>query len=116
MTSLSFRRAVIRSWPFFFIALVLGLVTIWFQNRGIGEEEIVIGSFARRLVNAGMAVWWYAENLFAPVRLMAIYPEWRFDSPRASEWLPLIALLGFLIGVWHWRGTRTRGVFFVFCC
>jgi protein O-mannosyl-transferase len=116
MTSLNVRRAVIRSWPFFLIALVLGLVTIWFQNRGIGEEEIVIGSFARRLVNAGMAVWWYAGNLFAPVRLMAIYPEWRFDSPRASEWLPLIALLGLLIGFWHWRDHGTRGPFFALAC
>src|SRR5260370_7793531 len=98
MTSLNFRRAVIRSWSFFLIALVLGLVTIWFQNRGIGEEEIVIGSFARRLVNAGMAVWWYAGNLFAPVRLMAIYPEWRFDSPPASQCPPLIAPLSFPIG------------------
>ncbi|HEY2627258.1 MAG TPA: tetratricopeptide repeat protein [Candidatus Udaeobacter sp.] len=116
MTSLNFRRAVIRSSPFFLIALVLGVVTIWFQNRGIGEEEIVIGSFARRLVNAGMAVWWYAGNLFAPVRLMAIYPEWRFDSPRASEWLPLIALLGLLIGLWHWRDHGTRGAFFALAC
>lgn len=116
MTSLNVRRAVIRSWPFFLIALVLGLVTIWFQNRGIGEEEIVIGSFARRLVNAGMAVWWYAGNLFAPVRLMAIYPEWRFDSPRASEWLPLIALLGLLIGFWYWRDHGTRGAFFALAC
>jgi len=116
MTSLNFRRAVIRCWPFFLIALVLGLVTIWFQNRGIGEEEIVIGSFARRLVNAGIAVWWYAGNLFAPVRLMAIYPEWRFDSPRASEWLPLIALLGLLIGFWHRRNHGTRGAFFALAC
>src|SRR5438874_5976048 len=62
----NFRRDAIRSWPFFLIAIVLGLVTMWFQNRGIGEEEIVIGSLPRRFVNAGMAVWWYAGHLFAP--------------------------------------------------
>jgi Flp pilus assembly protein TadD len=107
---------VIRSAPFFFIAIVLSLVTIWFQNRGIGEEEIVIGSLSRRLVNAGMAIWWYAGNLFAPIQLMAIYPRWRFDSPRALEWVPLIALLAVLTGFWHWRDRGTRGAFFALAC
>src|SRR5207253_8781204 len=49
------RRNVLRSWPFFALAIVLGLVTVWFQNRGIGEEEIVIGSLLRRLVKIGRA-------------------------------------------------------------
>lgn len=110
------RRDVIRSWPFFLLAIVLGLVTLWFQNRGIGEEEIVIGSLPRRFVNAAMAIWWYAGHLFAPVRLTAIYPNWRFDSPRVLEWLPLIALIGVLAGLWHWRNRGTRGAFFAVAC
>src|SRR5213079_2365705 len=69
----------VRTLPFFLLAIVLGLVTLWFQSRGIGEEEIVIGSLPRRIVNAATAIWWYAGHLFAPVRLMAIYPNWRFD-------------------------------------
>jgi protein O-mannosyl-transferase len=112
----NFRRDAIRSWPFFLIAIVLGLVTMWFQNRGIGEEEIVIGSLPRRFVNAGMAVWWYAGHLFAPIRLMAIYPKWRFDSPRPLEWLPLIALLGVLASLWYWRNRGTRAAFFAVAC
>jgi Flp pilus assembly protein TadD len=110
------RRDVIRSWPFFLLAIVLGLVTLWFQNRGIGEEEIVIGALPRRFVNAAMAIWWYAGHLFAPVRLMAIYPNWRFDSPRVLDWLPLIALIGVLAGLWHWRDRGTRGAFFAVAC
>jgi protein O-mannosyl-transferase len=110
------RRDIIRSGPFFLIAIVFGLVTIWFQNRGIGEEEIVIGSLPRRLVNASVAIWWYAGHLFAPVRLMAIYPNWRFDSPRIWEWLPLIGLIAILAGLWHWRNRGTRGAFFAVAC
>ena len=110
--SVNFRRGLIRICPFFLIAIGLGLITIWFQNRGIGEEEIVIGSPARRLVNAGMAVWWYAGNLFVPVRLMAIYPKWRFDSPHLLEWVPLLALLGSFAMLWYWRDRGTRGAFF----
>jgi protein O-mannosyl-transferase len=109
-------RDVVRSWPFFLITIALGLVTMWFQGRGIGEEEIVIGSLPRRVVNAAMAIWWYAAHLFAPVRLMAIYPNWRFDSPRLLEWLPLIALVGILAVLWHWRNRGTRGAFFAVAC
>ncbi len=114
--SMSFRREVIRTGPFFLIAAVLSLVTIWFQNRGIGDEEIVIGSLIRRFANAGMAVWWYAGKLFVPVRLMSIYPKWRFDSPQLLEWLPLIALLSLLAIIWLWRNRGTRGAFFALAC
>jgi Tfp pilus assembly protein PilF len=106
----------VRSLPFFALAILFGLVTMWFQNRGIGEEEIVIGSLPRRVVNAAMAIWWYAGHLFAPVRLMAIYPNWRFDSPSVLEWLPLIALIGVLAGLWHWRNHGTGGAFFAVAC
>ena len=115
-TNQELRRDVIRSWPFFLLAIVFGLVTMWFQNRGIGEEEIVIGALPRRFVNAAMAIWWYAAHFFAPVRLMAIYPNWRFDSPRVLEWLPLIALIGVLASLWHWRNSGTRGAFFAVAC
>src|SRR5437660_967288 len=110
--SMSFRREVIRTFPFFLIAAVFSLVTIWFQNRGIGDEEIVIGSLIRRLANAGMAVWWYAGKVFVPVRLMSIYPKWRFDAPQLLEWVPLIALLSLLAIFWLWRNRGTRGAFF----
>ena len=106
----------IRFLPFFLIAIVLGLVTMWFQNRGIGEEEIVIGTLPRRLVNAAMAIWWYAGHLLAPVQLMPIYPNWRFDSPDALEWLLLIALIGVVASLWHWRNRGTRGAFFAVAC
>ena len=112
----NFPRDVVRFLPFFLIAIVLGLVTMWFQNRGIGEEEIVLGSLPRRIVNAAMAIWWYAGHLFAPVRLMAIYPNWRFDSPGVLEWLPLIALIGVLACLWHWRNRGTGGAFFAVAC
>lgn len=111
-TSARFRRQAIRTWPFFVMAAVMSLVTIWFQNRGIGEEEIFIGSIARRLLNAAMAVWWYAGKIFVPARLMSIYPLWRFDSPEPFQWLPLIALLALFAILWRWRNRGTRGAFF----
>ena len=111
-----FVKTFIRTLPFFLIAFVLGLVTIWFQNRGIGEEEIVLGPLSRRLTNAGLAVWWYAKQVFLPVRLMAVYPRWQFDSPSLFEWLPLIALIGVVVALWFWRSRFGRALFLAFAC
>src|SRR5204862_8297253 len=108
-TNQDVRSDAIRSWPFFAIAIFLRLVTMWFQSRGIGEEEIVIGSLPRRFVNAAMAIWWYAAHLFAPVRLMAIYANWRFDFPRILDWLPLIGLIAILDGLLSLRERRSGG-------
>ena len=112
----SFRRQLIRISPFFLVAVTLGLVTIWFQNRGIGAEAIFLGGFGRRLVNAGMAVWWYMGKLFVPVDLMAIYPRWRFSTPHVIEWLPVVALAGVFAVLWCWRKRGTRGAFFALAC
>ena len=108
---LRFQREIVRTVPFFLIAIVFGLITIWFQNRGIGEEEIILGPFMRRLTNAGMAIWWYAKQVFAPIRLMAVYPQWRFDPPALTDWLPLIALTGGLLLLWR---RHARGLLFAF--
>ena len=104
-----FHREIVRTVPFFLIAIVFGLITIWFQNRGIGEEEIILGPFTRRLANAGIAIWWYAKQVFAPIRLMAVYPQWRFDPPALIEWLPLIAIVGALLLLWQ---RQFRGLLF----
>jgi tetratricopeptide (TPR) repeat protein len=109
---LRFQRQIARTVPFFLIAIVFGVITIWFQNRGIGEEEIILGPFTRRLTNAGMAIWWYAKQVFAPIRLMAVYPQWRFDTPALAEWLPLIAIIGGLLLPWR---RSARGLLFAFC-
>src|ERR1700722_13514024 len=103
LKSATFRREAFRTWLFFFAAIVFGLVTIWFQNRGIGEEEIAIGSLGRRFANAGIAIWWYGAKIFVPVRLIAIYPQWRFDSPQPFEWLPLAGLILLMLFLWRFR-------------
>jgi Flp pilus assembly protein TadD len=105
-----------RTLPFFLIAIVLGLVTIWFQNRGIGEEEILMGGFGRRLANAGMAVWWYMGKLFAPVALTPVYRAWRFGPVRPVEWVPAVALAALFAVLWWWRKRGTRGALFALSC
>jgi tetratricopeptide (TPR) repeat protein len=110
------RRAFARTAPFLAMSILAGLATIWFQSRGIGDENIPVGSIARRFANAGMAVWWYFGKLLCPVHLMAVYPNWRFDSPRPTEWLPLIALIVLVTFLWRWRNRGTRDLFLATAC
>jgi protein O-mannosyl-transferase len=112
----NFRRQALGTWPFFLAALVLGLVTIWFQNRGIGEEQILMGDFGRRLANAGMAVWWYLGKIFLPLHLLAVYPMWRFGPVRPLEWLPVVSLAALFGILWWLRGRGTRGALFALAC
>ncbi|HEV2095679.1 MAG TPA: tetratricopeptide repeat protein [Chthoniobacterales bacterium] len=86
------RRELLRTLPFFALAAVLSLVTIWFQRRGLGGEQVIVGSFARRLANAAAAVWWYLCKVFAPISLTTVYRPWRFDAPSVASFAPLLAL------------------------
>src|SRR5438477_145848 len=86
------------------------------ELKNVLSMFFVIGSMIRRFANAGMAVWWYAGKVFVPVRLMSIYPKWRFDSPQLLEWLPLIALLSLLAIFWLWRNRGARGAFLALAC
>src|SRR5437763_9851601 len=55
--TIDFAHEAVRIAPYFLVAVVLGWVTIWFQNRGLGREEVFLGSLNWRLANAGFVVW-----------------------------------------------------------
>lgn len=114
--SAGFRRMAAQTFPFFLAAILFGLTTIWFQNRGIGEEVIAIGSLGRRLANAGMAIWWYTAKVLIPVRLIAIYRPWKFDSVPIWDWMPLIGLVLLIVLLWYRRNRGTKGAFFAVAC
>lgn len=87
------RRDLLGVLPFFALALVLGLVTVWFQyNRAIGDEVIPFPGFNARLAVAGWAVWFYLWKALVPVNLIFVYPKWDVDSHSPISYLPLAAL------------------------
>lgn len=86
-----------------------GLVTVWFEQTGIGAQggEFALGPVERGLL-AGRLVWFYAGKLAWPANLAFFYPRWTIEAGAAWSYLfPAAALL--LVGILAWRSRRQRG-------
>lgn len=105
------RRDILASVPFFLVSLVLGLVTIWFQQqRAIAPSglELELGGIGFRLANAGRALAFYFSKCVFPLGLLPIYPRWETD---ALAWRHLASGLGIAVvatACWRCRATWGR--------
>ena len=112
--AISWRRDVVPSIPFFFLAFVAGLVTRWFENTGIGYETRVLDlSMLDRFLIAGRAFWFQLRNLLWPLNLMFVYPRWEINAHVSWQYLfPLavFGLLGFLWSLRRWSRAPLAGV------
>ena len=101
-----FGRDFLQKAPFFALALVLALVTIWFQNdRAIGGEVIPIGNWASRLAGAGVVVWAYLSKALLPINLNTIYANtpylwWPLTNPQPWMFLSGALVLSTLGLLW----------------
>ncbi len=101
-------RAVLLSAPFFFISLLLGIITIAFQHaNAIAAEKIPVGDMVSRTATAGMAILFYFSKCVFPVGLNVIYPRWEVDPPQWYQFLPWPIL--FIVFVWLWLNRKTWG-------
>jgi protein O-mannosyl-transferase len=99
--------------PFFGLALVLGLVTVWFQyNRAIGPDIVQAAGFAGRLATAGCAVWFYLGKVLLPLNLAFVYPRWEIDPRSPVVYLPPVALVCCFAILWFYRRTWGRAGLF----
>ncbi len=99
--------------PFFGAALLLGLLSIWYQTHvAIGHEVVRADNFWSRLAGAGWAVWFYFYKAILPINLIPIYPRWRIDAMNPLSYLPLILLVVAFFSIWSFR--RSWGKPFLF--
>lgn len=92
--------------PFFLVAVVLGLLTIFFQNRwAIGVEPIEVGGLPERAAGAGWAILFYFGKFFWPVNLLPTYPPWQFDPLTPVEFLPWLGVGAVFALLWLKRAT-----------
>ncbi|MGD9022958.1 MAG: tetratricopeptide repeat protein, partial [Deltaproteobacteria bacterium] len=106
------RKDLMRSIPFFGTALILGLVTVWFQyNRSIGGDIVRTDSFLSRLAGSGWVVWFCLYKALLPLNLSFVYPRWDIDDTSVVSFIPLVILIGLLLVFWWYRGGWGRPLF-----
>jgi protein O-mannosyl-transferase len=103
------RKQCIALAQFFAIALVLGVITVCFQQQwAIGDDKIDVGGFPAQVAGAGQAIFFYLGKCLWPIGLMPAYPPWTFNDLSPAQFLPWLILLAALAGLWSRRKTWGR--------
>jgi protein O-mannosyl-transferase len=111
------RRDLLRTIPFFVMALVFGLMSIWFQAHQASHDFTVqTENFWGRLAGAGMAIWFYLGKALLPLNLNLIYPHWEINATALASYIPILLWCGVLAVCWSFRRTWGRHALFGLGC
>lgn len=90
--------------PFFLLALILGLVTMWFQYRQALHGRVPVRPIPERVAGAGWVFWFYVLKDVFPYRMLMVYPYWHLPWQQWWAWLP-DAAMAMVAGScwWFWR-------------
>jgi len=95
------------SLPFWGVALLLGLATVWFtqisQPPATKEDLAAMGGFGPRVIVSGWVAPFVLGKVFLPLELMPVYPKWTVDSPSLLQLLPWPVLGGIIWYLWTKR-------------
>ena len=107
------RRDVVCSLPFFVLALVAGVSTVWFQyGNAMHWQTVREAGFAGRLAAAGWMPWFYFFKTVLPFHLMVVYPKWEINPCRLVSWLPGVLLIACFLVFWReWRSWGRAALF-----
>ncbi len=95
--------------PFFGVALVAGIVTVWVEQKFCAENgETFNFSLIDRCLIAGRLFWFYLANFFWPANLTIIYPRWSISDTSWCQYLFPLATFALFAGLWILR-RKTRG-------
>ena len=111
------RKDILRSLPFFALALALGLVTVWFQQHNvIRHQDVHPEGWASRVAATGWIIGFYLFKALVPARLCAVYPRWNVNPASPVAFLPLALIaLGFAL-LWAHRRSWGRAPLFAMSC
>ena len=101
---------VARIVPMILLGLGFGALTVWVERHHVGALGPEWGlSMAERALIAGRAVWFYLWKLVWPHPLAFFYPRWPVDAGQFFQYLPPIAVLAVLAGLWRLRARWGKG-------
>jgi tetratricopeptide (TPR) repeat protein len=104
------RRDWLRASPFLALALIAGMITIYFQSHfAIRGEVVRPEGVASRIAAAGWATWFYLSKACWPTGLCMPYPRWNVDGGSLVAFLPLAGVVAVLGGLWVFRKSLGRG-------
>jgi hypothetical protein len=109
------RQDVLRTAPFFGIALAAGVTTVvahYYLGPKLGGMIPVTDSLPVRLFAASRAVWFYLGKGLLPVGLTMHYPRWEINPGSPLSYLPGLAILAMLALCWRFRQSWGRACLF----
>jgi len=103
-STISLRRDVVPSIPFFLLSAAAGLMTRWVEygNMGYKANTLAFSPVDRCLI-AGRAFWFQLGKLLWPSNLMFVYPRWEINAAVWWQYLFPVAVLGLLVILWTLR-------------
>ena len=96
---------IARTVPFWALSAGMSILTIVEQRRLVhsaAKPEWQL-SLTERCALAGRAVWFYVGKLAWPMNLTFVYPRWNVRTDHLGDWLPAIAVVAVLAGLWLGR-------------
>ena len=103
------RRDLLRTSPFFILAVAFGLMSSWFQKHqqlvGLTLEP---ETFWERIALAGRIFWFYFGKALLPVNLNLVYPEWKADPTSPVAYIPDFLICASVVVCWRFRRSWGR--------
>jgi Tfp pilus assembly protein PilF len=106
------KKDLFRSAPFFGIALLIGIVNVWFMSHA-NVDGIRTATVAQRVLGAGAVVWFYLYKAILPLDLAFIYPPSKVPMSSELRVIPITATVVLGFALWRWRSTRLGRIGFV---
>lgn len=102
------RSDALRTVPFFAASLILGVVTVVFQEHRTMASSLTLGPLPLRLLGAGLEIGFYLAKFVLPARLAPIYPAFGRRAVVAGGALAWLALAFVVVVGWRHRLTWGR--------
>ena len=110
------RDAAVRLAPYFVLAVLFGLVGMWFQEvRATAGMDVRGQDLLERAVTSARAVWFYLGKTIWPTGLSIVYPRWLTDTGTWVAYVPAAGGIAALGIAWRYRWSWGAGALAAAC-